>query len=90
MPPGESKLQDTGNGLGFRYIHSILFTLKVNSRSWWIIFLLALIGVTACDREPNVTPVRGAVLRPGEIVEARNRNGKVRISYAGAEKRRYE
>lgn len=52
--------------------------------------LLGLMGLASCDQDTNLYPVRGAVLKPGETVEATNNNGKVRISYVTAEKRRYE
>jgi len=56
----------------------------------WLFTLFGLISVAACDHNPNVTPVRDAVLKSGETVEATNSNGKVKISYVTAQKRRYE
>ena len=55
-----------------------------------MIALLGVIAIAACNRNSDEIPVRNAVLKPGEAVEANNSNGKVRITYVAATKRRYE
>ena len=52
--------------------------------------LLGVIGIAACNQDTSEVPVKNAVLKPGETVEANNTNGRVRITYVSATKRRYE
>src|SRR5262249_15743487 len=57
------------------------------TRTSSIIAFLCLFGFNA---EAGEVLVRGAVLSPGQTVEATTDNGKVRISYVSSVKRKYE
>lgn len=50
--------------------------------------VVGLATLEACSADD--TPVRDAVLAPGQMVEAANSAGKVRISYVSAKERRYD
>ena len=52
--------------------------------------LLGLMFVTGCNIASEEPVVNGAVLFPGQSIEASNKNGKVRISYVTSVKRKYE
>src|ERR1700730_2489128 len=53
------------------------------------IAFLCLTGVS-CRQQTSDARVRETVLSKGQIVEATNKNGKIRISYVSPSKRRYE
>ena len=52
--------------------------------------LIGSMFVTGCNVASEEPTVNGAVLFPGQSIEASNRNGKVRISYVTSVKRKYE
>jgi len=52
--------------------------------------MLGLMFVTGCNVASKEPAVNGAVLSPGQSIEASNKNGKVRISYVTSVKRKYE
>src|SRR6202035_1484101 len=73
-----------------RYFHPIFPSLKTLTKYRQVIALLGVIGIASCNPNPDEIPVRNAILKSGETVEANNSNGKVRITYVAATKRRYE
>jgi hypothetical protein len=56
------------------------------------IFALGLLFAltVSCREQPSSASVRETVLSEGQSIEAMNKNGKIRISYVGPLKRRYE
>lgn len=50
---------------------------------------LCFICQQSCSR-PTEFPVRDAVLSEGEVIQATNKNGTVRVSYVSTTKRKYE
>ena len=64
--------------------------MKTLAKYRQVIALLGTIGIASCKPNSDEIPVRNAILKPGETVEANNSNGKVRIAYVAATKRRYE
>ena len=55
----------------------------------FILVLLSVTSLTGCDFLNN-EQVKESVLQPGQIVEANNRNGTIKITYIGLTKRQYE
>jgi hypothetical protein len=49
----------------------------------------AALALAACNASPTV-PVEGAVLRPGQTVQATNKFGSVRVAYVSPVERRFE
>ncbi len=52
--------------------------------------LIAFMSISGCNIGSEEPAVNGAVLFPGQSIEATNKNGKVRISYVTSIKRKYE
>lgn len=52
-------------------------------------FLICALALIGCDASPD-TPIRGAVLQPGQSIEATNRFGRVRVSYVSPLERKFE
>jgi hypothetical protein len=55
----------------------------------WIAACAVTVALAACSG-PSNTPVAGAVLQPGQSIEATNRFGSVRVSYVSAQERKFE
>src|SRR5436190_7440265 len=58
-------------------------------RALWIAVCAATMGLAACSGLSN-TSVTGAVLQPGQSIEATNRFGSVRVSYVSTLERKFE
>lgn len=58
-------------------------------RALWIAVCAVTVALAACSR-PSDTPIAGAVLQPGQSIEATNKFGSVRVSYVSAQERKFE